>query len=177
LTKLIISDIFKLSKTTTFQTGVIPMNEIQAFFERFLKQTKKSAKTKYKNAFHFELTEPLANSLLELVLSGQKKATASSYYSYILDQEPLPEVGDLSIVTNFKGEPKCVIETTKVTMMPYKDLTFEIVKREGEDDSLASWRKGHQRFYEEEGKLMGYTFHENMLVVFEDFQVIYQENS
>jgi uncharacterized protein YhfF len=152
------------------------MNKADAFYERFLKENQSYKNVKYKTVFHFELTEKLADELLELVLKDIKKATASSHQSYIIENEALPEVGDLNIVTNFKGEPRCIIKTTNVLVIPYKSLTYDIVKREGEDDCLASWQDGHQRFFEAEGQIIGYEFNEDMLVVFEDFEVIYKES-
>jgi uncharacterized protein YhfF len=151
------------------------MDKVDAFYERFLIVNKMYRGKKYKSVFHFELTEKLADELLDLVLRGIKKATASSYHSYIFDNEALPEVGDMNIVTNFKGEPKCIIKTKNVLVTPFKELTYDIVKREGEDESLASWQEGHLRFFEAEAKIMGYQFDENMLIVFEDFEVIYKE--
>ena len=88
----------------------------------------------------------------------------------------MPKVGDYSIVTDWDGNPKCVIQTTTVQTIPYSEMTFDVCKREGEDENLESWRKGHQKFFTEEGKEMGYEFSEDMLIVFEDFQVVYQEN-
>lgn len=71
-------------------------------------------------------------------------------------------------------DPKCVIETTNVRILPFKDVTYDICKLEGEDDSLESWRKGHISFFKEEGKKSGYEFSEEMPVVFEEFEVVYQ---
>ena len=51
---------------------------IEEFWSKFLQETNREQNTKYIDCFHFELTEKLANELLELVLIGQKKATASS---------------------------------------------------------------------------------------------------
>lgn len=62
-----------------------------------------------------------------------------------------------------------------MTLLPFKDLTFDIVKREGEDDTLESWQKGHEKFFTAEGFDMVYSFTKEMLVVFEDFEVVYQE--
>lgn len=126
------------------------------------------------DSFHFELSERWANELLQLVLEGKKKATSSCLNAYILENESLSQVGDLSIVTNWDKTPYCVIETTKVTCLSYKDTTYDIAKLEGEDDNLASWQKGHERFFREEGAILGYTFSEDMIVVFEEFQIVYQ---
>lgn len=151
------------------------MNNIQTFFNRFIEHTHRDPNARYVDVYHFELNEYWANELLRLVLIGQKKATASSYDSFKLGNETLSQKGDLNIITDFAGNPRCVVETKQITIMPFKDFTYDIVKREGEDDNLESWRQGHIRFFTAEGKALGYTFSEDMLVVFEDFEVVYQE--
>lgn len=112
--------------------------EIDQFWSDFLRQSGRSLDTQYLDVFHFELTERWANELLSLVLIGQKKATASSLLAYEVTGEKAPNVGDLSIVTDWNGTPKCVIETIEVVIMPFEDITFELCRREGEDDSLES---------------------------------------
>lgn len=122
--------------------------------------------------WHFELTEGAANYLLGLVLEGKKRATASSLWEYELEGEPLPKVGEMSIITYWDGTPGCVIRTTNVRIIPYRDMTFDIAKLEGEDDTLESWQKNHEAFFTEEGKELGYTFSEDMPVIFEEFVVV-----
>ena len=51
----------------------------------------------------------LADELLQLVLSGEKTATCSSYASY--RREQMPMIGDDSIILDGRGEPACVIKT------------------------------------------------------------------
>jgi uncharacterized protein YhfF len=147
----------------------------QEFWQRFLKEKNLPSETLYFDCFHFELTEKWANELLRLVLIGQKKATASSLYAFEKENLKLPEAGDYSIVTNWDGEPKCVIETTKVTILPFKAMTFDLARLEGEDEHLDSWITGHRRFFTEEAKELGYEFTEEMPVVFEEFEVVYEE--
>lgn len=146
---------------------------IEAFWQEFLRKTERDPSTRYFDCFHFELTERLANSLLDLVLSGQKQATASSLRTFEVQGTRIPHVGDLNIITDWDGNPRCVIETTAVSIIPFKDMTYEICRREGEDDSLESWQRGHIRFYTAEGKALGYEFSEDMPVVFEDFRVVF----
>lgn len=122
--------------------------------------------------WHFELTEGACNYLLDLVLKGQKKATASSVLGYQIEGEEIPKEGNLSVITDWDGNPRCVIKTTRVRIIPYKDMTFDIAKLEGEDDTLESWRKNHEKFFTEEGKDLGYKFSEEMEVIFEEFEVI-----
>lgn len=146
---------------------------VEAFWQEFLQETGRDPSTTYLECFHFELTERLANELLALVLSGQKRATAASLRSFELEGTKIPQVGDLSIVTDWDGNPRCVIETTAISIIPFKEMTYDICRREGEDDSLESWQRGHIRFYTAEGKELGYEFSEEMPVVFEDFRVVF----
>jgi len=133
--------------------------------------------TKYLESFHFDLTEEWANKLLALVLEGKKKATASSLHFYEKTSGRLPQVGDYSIVTDWDGNPCCIIKTTNVTVLPFNEITFDICKREGEDDTLESWQDGHRHFFTEDGKEAGYVFSETMPVVFEDFDVVFKTAS
>lgn len=121
--------------------------------------------------WHFEITESACNYLLDLVLKGKKRATSSAYEGYE-DDEEMPKVGELSVITDWDGNPRCVIKTTNIIILPYKDITFDLAKLEGEDDNLDSWRKNHEHFFKEEGLELGYEFNENMKVIFEEFEVV-----
>ncbi|MDR0326361.1 MAG: ASCH domain-containing protein [Oscillospiraceae bacterium] len=148
---------------------------VNEFWREFLASAKLDSTTTYIECFHFDLTEEWANKLLALVLSGQKRATASSLYTCEREMGRIPQAGDYSIVTDWDGNPRCVIQTTAVTILPFCEMTFDICKREGEDESLESWQAGHRHFFTEEGKMLGYEFSEAMPVVFEDFEVVYQQ--
>jgi len=89
-----------------------------------------------------------ADELGLLVRDGQKRATTSLLSSYEEDDEPLPAVGNLSIVLDGQGTPLCVIRTTSVEVRPFGlvDEAFAWVEGEG-DRSLASWRDAHVRFF------------------------------
>ena len=150
------------------------MNEIEAFWKRFLAKKQLEESTKYLEAFHFEATEEGANRLLELVLSGQKRATASSLPAWSIEGIK-PRVGDYSIVTNWEGKPRCVIQTVQITELPFREMTYDICKREGEDECLETWQQNHRTFFTADGEELGYEFTEDMMVFFEDFEVVYRE--
>ena len=122
--------------------------------------------------WHFELTEDACNELLGLVLEGKKRATSSSVYTFKAEGQDIPKEGDLSVITDWDGDPKCVIRTAKVHAIPYRDITFDLARLEGEDDSLESWRKSHEKFFTAEGQELGYQFSEDMDVIFEEFEVV-----
>jgi len=149
------------------------MKEIDLFWADYVNHTQNET-PHYTSIFHFELTEKWANELLELVLIGQKKATCSSKASFEIDKEKIPEVGDVHIITDWDHHPRCVVRTTNVTLLPFNAVGFDLCSKEGEDDCLESWQRGHERFFREEGSIMGYEFHEAMIVVFEEFEVVYK---
>ena len=146
------------------------MINIESYWKRFLEDKDLDLNTKCLEAFHFEVTEKLANELLELVLEGKKRATSSSLTEYE-SESTVPKIGDYSIVTDWNENPRCVIKTTAVTILPFKDIDFDLCKKEGEDDCLETWREGHIKFFTNISKT---EFDENMMVVFEEFEVVYK---
>ena len=74
-----------------------------------------------------------ADELAQLVVKGIKIATASDFASYARDNETLPEVnGKFDIVLDSHGKPVCAIETTKVYVAKFADVTAEHAFKEGE---------------------------------------------
>ena len=143
-------------------------------WKEFKRKNGIASNVNYLASFHFELTEKWANILLDLVLKGIKRATSSSLKSYEIENERIPEAGDYSIIEDWAGNARCVIKTTNVRIIPFKDITYDICKLEGEDDSLESWRKGHIKFFQEDGKELGYEFSEDLDIIFEEFEVVYK---
>ena len=132
-----------------------------------------AAGTSY-SAWHFCDDQASANKLAELVLSGRKRATAGSLWAYELDKEPLPRVGDLSVITDWEGRARCVIRTTSVEVVPFNAVTPEFAATEGEGDgSLEYWRKVHWEFFTRELEGTGREPLPDMPVVCERFEVVF----
>ncbi len=112
--------------------------------------------------------------LAELVISGKKTLTCSSLKEYKLENESLPEAGELSIVLGADNTPKCIIECTKVYTIVFKDADEEIAYKEGEGDrSLSYWRQAHLDFFGWLYPEMGLEFNEDEKIVVEEFKRIY----
>lgn len=109
-----------------------------------------------------------------LVIRGIKTATASAHALYALDDEPLPQIGEYNVILNEDDLAVCITRTTNVSVIPFKEITEEQAAKEGEGDkSLAYWRNVHEAFFTKELQEAGMTFTEDMLVVFEEFEVVY----
>lgn len=126
------------------------------------------------NSWHFCDNEKDANDLAELVKQGVKRATTGLYYFYELESEALPKVGDLNIITDWQGKAQCIIETKKVALLPFKDVTEKFAEIEGEGDkSLKYWREVHIDAFNRQLKEYNMEFMEDMLVVCEEFKTAY----
>ena len=117
----------------------------------------------------------VADDLARLTAEGIKTATASAYPLYELDQEELPKVGEYNVILLTDGTALCVTKTTKIRLIPYRDVSEAHAYREGEGDrSLSYWRKVHEAFFTEELASVGLTFTEDMTVVCEEFEVVFK---
>lgn len=117
-----------------------------------------------------------ADLLANLVIKGEKTATASAYLLYELEKEPLPEVGEYSVVLNSKAEAVCIIQTTKVYVVPFCEVSEKHAYKEGEGDkSLSFWRSVHKSFFTECLSGVGMIFDEGMKVVCEEFELVYKK--
>lgn len=125
-------------------------------------------------AWHFCDSEVDANELGDLVRRGIKTATCSLSWVYEAEGEAIPQVGDLSIITDWDGDPLCIIETTEVALRPYNQVDARFAYDEGEGDrSLAYWREVHWRFFSRECAAIGREPAQDMPLVCERFRVVF----
>jgi uncharacterized protein YhfF len=73
----------------------------------------------------------LRQRLVDAVLRGDKTATAGLWSDYGPD-EPLPRVGDRSVLLGFDDEPVAVVETTDVRVVRAGDVDLAFALDEGE---------------------------------------------
>ena len=114
---------------------------------------------------------PEAQALLGRVLDGSKTGTATVLAQLVAAGLDVPRVGDLSIVTDPAGEPKAVLRTTEVEVVPFDQVTAEHAAAEGgADASLESWVAEHRASF---GAALGEQFSPSSEVVLERFEIIY----
>lgn len=127
-----------------------------------------TAEKDYFECFAFGDNPKMADELLALVLSGKKTATVS----VVLENEQSPSVGDCSLVLDGCGNPACVIKTVHLETIKFCDLTWDMVKLEGEDETFEQWKAGNIRYWTRDAEKRGYTFTEQTPITFECFEVI-----
>ena len=113
---------------------------IEEFWQRFLFVRGLPQSARWQDCFHFETTPAGAEHALGLVLQGIKRATFTSLHAFQQRGLRPPKRGDLSIVTQWDGVPRCVIQTVGVLILPYGQVSAEQALSEGEDSTLEGWR-------------------------------------
>ena len=140
---------------------------------RALEQDPDHSNERY-SAWYFADNEKDADELAALVMDGRKRATAASVWEIEARGEPMPRAGDLSVVTNWAGEARCIIRTTRVAIVPYEEVSAEFAAIEGEGDgSLEYWRSVHWPYYERVLGAFGRAPERRMPIACEQFEVVF----
>jgi uncharacterized protein YhfF len=79
----------------------------------------------------------MAARLAHLVIKGRKRATSGNAAALKKAGLTIPFAGLISIVTDGFGIPLCCIETERVEVNAYKDVSSAVAKREGEGNLKA----------------------------------------
>ncbi len=148
-------------------------NLTEKFWQEFCaKRPDINAGEPYK-VWYFGNDSKMAKQLAELVLSGKKQATASLMENES-DTGDGGIVGGYSVVTDFEGNPQCVIVTTEIRRLPFREVDEQFAFDEGEGDrTLEDWRRGHRKFFTECCREGGIKFDESMLISCKRFKKLF----
>ena len=127
-------------------------------------------------AWAFGIGPDMADELLQLVVRGDKRATATSLEAMLVEHEAMPQVGQHSLILDGSGDAQCIIRTDRMWVAPMESVTEEFARREGEGDrSREDWLAGHRRAYALEHGALGLPMNDQIPVVFEEFSVVWPE--
>ena len=123
----------------------------------------------------FHNNEYDAKRLADLIVSGKKKAGSNLYFWYKEANADLPKIGTKSIVTDFDGKARTIIEIKKVDTIPFNQISEDYAKLDmGTDiEPLKKWKKAHWEFFQSALKQSGEKPTEEMLIVCEWFETIW----
>lgn len=148
---------------------------IAHFWSAFVASQSSDPSHRFYEAFHFDDNASDADELAHLVLAGRKRATAGLALVFESAGKPIPQPGDLSVVTLFSGQPVCIIETREVNIVSFSHVDAEFAAAEGEGDgSLGHWHRVHAAFFRRECARLGCEFNASVPVVCERFDVVYR---
>lgn len=125
-------------------------------------------------AWFFGNSPEMAFELAELVMSGKKFATASLAAVNEIRPEEAPVPDGYSVVTDFYGNPMCVIQTTEIRHLPYNEVDAQFASDEGEgDQTLEFWRDVHRKYFTREAGELRVDFDNKSLLCCERFKLLY----
>ncbi len=144
------------------------------FWDRYLEHT--GERGAFTDVACFGDGVDMADKLLDLVINGPKRATAGSMIEYQLEGLPTPTVGDRWIACDGSGRPRAVVRTTEVRVGPLSSVDDAFAWDEGEGDRTRDdWLRGHTAYFLRRFADLGETFHPDIDVCFERFDVPYVE--
>jgi uncharacterized protein YhfF len=144
------------------------------YWDSFLVANSEIARDTHFQVWHFGNTVEMAMELAELVISGKKTATASLAKMNELEPEKAPVDNGYCVVTDFEGVPMCIIQTTEICHLPFKEVDANFAFDEGEgDQSLDYWRSVHWDYFAREAAANGFDFNENSIVCCERFRLLF----
>ena len=147
--------------------------QVKDFWQKFCAASGTNPETPYQ-VWYFGNTSEMARHLAELVLQGEKRATATLLESAELHPESAPVDDGFSVVTDYEGNPRCIIQTTEIRVLPFTEVDAEFAFDEGEGDkSLEYWRRVHHDFFTKDAAENGVKFHEKSLVACERFKLLF----
>jgi uncharacterized protein YhfF len=123
-------------------------------------------------AWYFCDNRECANKLAALVLAGTKRGTTC--LAIDPEDDRLPVVGDVTVVTDYDGKSQCVIRLTDVQVKPFAEVDEQFAYDEGEGDrTLAYWKEAHRKFFMRRCEELKTEFSEDLEVVCQRFEVLY----
>ena len=116
----------------------------------------------------------LADELVQSVLAGAKRATASLLHDFMSLGLPLPRPGDFGIIVDGNRTPRCIVRIVLVEVKAMGEVDAQFALDEGGGDcSLGWWMKAHLRFFDRQGSQDGFTVDRHTQVVLERFEVVW----
>lgn len=147
--------------------------EIREFWRAFCQNNPEINPNKPYEVWCFHHNQESSKKLALLVLAGKKRATAS-LMEYEADTSDGGTVGGYSVVTDFEGNPQCVIQTTEVACLPFSEVDAQFAFDEGEGDrTLEYWRAAHRKFFIECCRELGVEFDESMPICCKRFKMLF----
>lgn len=130
--------------------------------------------SRFYEAFRVGFTDRHADNGALLILEGVKTTTSSLLWEYEESGRALPYPGALSVLLDGLHMPACIVETTKVEVLPFDGVDEAFCKAYAESDgTIAGWRKLNWPIYEAQCQNLGRAAAMDMPLVCETFSIVF----
>ena len=145
--------------------------------ERFWQEARLKHKI-VRNVYHARtFSDPVLSTkideITELCRQGKKRGTAHLALDFETNEIPRRGPGDYLVVLDRHNAPVRLARMIKVEVTPYRDVSEEFARREGEGDlSLAYWRQAHEGYFKRQLAAWGREWRDDLPVVCESFDLL-----
>jgi uncharacterized protein YhfF len=116
----------------------------------------------------------MGDELLQLILTGPKRATACLLREVESGGEMMATVGGHVVVLDGRDRPRAIWRTKTVEVKPLEQVDEAFAWDEGEGDrTRADWLAMHTRYFARRAEAEGFAFDPSMPAVFERFTVVW----
>ena len=117
--------------------------------------------------FKFGDSNEINGPVIQLVRSGRKTVTCDAVDNFKKRGQPIPVADDISIALWNHGLPSVALRTVSVGLLPFDEMTEDLIRPQGEFSSLEDWQDSFEEYLTRAG-----VFTPNVLMVVETFEVI-----
>lgn len=150
------------------------MNDIyEDFWGAFLEETGTPETTVLHNYTYFGDSEEVSVAVLEQLLSREKTAVSHCIPAYLTTKKRMPQIGDYTMVTDFYGNPCCILHTTDVTLAPMPELSEALIGQDCPGVTREAWLGQKRTEYTAAAKRYGFHYHDEIPVLMETVELVY----
>lgn len=147
----------------------------QDFWTAFLEEAGLPENTYCSRYTYFGTSEAESVEILEQLLRGDKTAVSHCVPWYIVTRTAMPKKGDFTMVTDFYGNPCCVLQTEDVVIEPLPEVQAALAERECQGD-LPLWLARKQQEFRTLAAQAGFHCNEGLPVLMELVKVVFPIN-
>lgn len=115
-----------------------------------------------------------ANLICDYVIQGEKVGTFSVPWLHKAHPYMKPEIGEYVLLHNFEGEPRALLHTRSLDLMPFKDVNATHTAIDGPSvRPLEAWRNVHVPYWNGLLAPLGKKVDDEMPVIVEKFTCVY----
>lgn len=149
------------------------MNDIYGdFWTAFLEQTDTPEHSYCSRYTYFGTSEEESVEIMEQLLRGEKTAISHCVSYYITTRSPLPRIGDYTMVTDFYGNPGCIVKAVDVVIDPISAIPPEVSALECQGDHAAWTARKHEEFAAL-AQRSHFHYHDELPVLMELVELVY----
>lgn len=145
------------------------------FWGAFLEQTGRPETTVMTDVTYFGDSEEESVTILEQLLSGEKTAVGHCIPAYLATKRRMPRAGDYTMVTDYYGNPCCILYTSDVTIAPMPEIPEDLRRMEYPELTAEQWLARKQAESLDMASRLRFHYNEEIPLLMETVKMVYPQ--